>query len=196
MRLVFVGCSGSGKTTLAERVALENDLGMFYTNLKNLPAPTLESPLNEVIRKQRNIRIHILNNILKTEGGCFDRSIFDEYCYSNRFLGNALPRSFCNEESLHLASTELKWSRLLLNREISVVNYYFFCQPLHYYRKSNKIEEEYVSNKKRWGDLTLEQIYTIMKHKLLPKEKLIVVPAMGLEERVELVNNFLRQEVK
>lgn len=188
--MVFVGNSGSGKTTLAERISLECDLAMNYANLKDLPTPNLESIFYEVIDKQRNIRKHILSTILESEG-CFDRSVFDEYCYSNRFLGESMPKRYCMESFLVEALGELKWSRLLLLREVSIVDHYFFCQSLKDYNKENKIEDESPSDKKRWGDLTLEQIYIIMRDKLLPKNKLTIVPADGLEERVCFVKNVI-----
>lgn len=199
MRLVFIGNSGSGKTTLAERVALAREDAMHYTNLKDLPLPCMNDEFNVIVENQEVIRDKIVENILYTESGCYDRSVFDQYCYSNRYIGECLSRMNAEKlqggdyfELLKRALSHLKWSRYLLKREAFAVDYYLYCEPIDEYIKANNITFEYNVEKKRWGDLLLQQIYVIMKDKMLPREKTIVVPAMGLEERVKFVLEALK----
>ena len=199
MRLVFMGNSGSGKTTLAERIALALDDAMHYANVKDLPTPSAEDDFARIIEKQETIRDRIAENIISNESGCFDRSIFDQYCYSNRYIGECLSKMHVEKlqggdyfSLLKRALAHLKWSRYLLKKEMLAVDKYFYCEPLTDYIKENGITFEFDVEKKRWGDLTLQQIYDIMKDKMLPKEKLVVVPAMGLEQRVELVMGAIK----
>ena len=184
MKLVFVGNSGSGKTTLAERVALELEEAMHYTDLKSLPMPISTDPLDTIIEKQEMMRDRILETILSTDGGCYDRSIFDTYCYSNRFLGDCISK-VGDVELIRKGAGHLKWSRLLLQREEENVDFYFYCLNLKEYNESNKVEDEYVVEKKRWGDLTLQWIYDTVRDVLLPKEKTFIVGVGDLESRVK-----------
>lgn len=199
MKLCFIGNSGSGKTTLAERIALSLEEPMHYANVKDLPTPLQEDNFSQVINKQEAIRDKILGNIATHESGCFDRSVFDQYCYSNRFLGDCLSKlntdKLQGENYLHMlkrALAHLKWSRILLKREVTHIERYFYCEPLADYIKKQQIMFEYEEKaKKRFGDLLLQEIYVTML-KILPKDKLVIVPAMGLEERVDFVLEALK----
>lgn len=200
MKLIFIGNSGSGKTTLAERIGLELEEPMNYTNLKDLQTPTLYehwSRIYEVIKMQERVRDKILDTILYTKSGCYDRSLFDQYCYSERLVGRCLSSYYedgCRGKEdfyytfLKSAVAHFKWTRILLERETKEVDHYFFCEDLHHYIKENKIIDK-SSNpiKKRWGDVALSEIYTTLRMWLLPKNMVSVVPAMGLEERVDFV---------
>ena len=197
MKLIFIGNSGSGKTTLAERVALELNEAIHYSNLKDLTLPNpRERDFETIIDLQERVRDRILNTIIETSSGCYDRSLFDQYCYSNKLVGQSL--TFYNEKSLQGSSyfkmpkralTHFKWTRFLLRREIFNVTKYFYCDSLDEYIRENDIQEENPVEKVRWGrgDLQLSEIYVKMYEILLPPYKVIKVPAMGLEERVDFV---------
>lgn len=198
LKLVFIGNSGSGKTTLAERVALAQNLPMHYTGISKLPTPNVSTDVfSSLITKQTVIRDQIFDTIFNTEEGCYDRSLFDNYCYSQRFLGQNLSlraptTHYFND--LRTATAHLKWiKQLLLRREEREVTHYFYCDNIEDYVRKNGIVEEFVSDKKRYGknDLTLQLIYDTMRRILLPLSKMTFVPSMGLEERVDFCNNVI-----
>ena len=191
MKFVFVGNSGSGKTTLAERIALEVGEAMHYTNLRELKMPMMTDDFETMLTLQEKMRDRIAETIFYTEAGCYDRSIFDQYCYSNRYIGECLSSMHAEKlqggDYFHLlkrALAHLKWSRMLLKREYREVDIYFYCQNLKEYNEKHKVVDEVKSEKKRWGDLTLQWIYDTMRISLLPVGKTIVVPAGDLETRV------------
>lgn len=202
MKLVFVGNSGSGKTTLAERVGLELGEAMNYTDLSSLSTSEGIKDFWEIIKRQEKIRDKILETI-ESGDGCFDRSLFDQFCYSQYFIGCSLGNLDYNEqhsnyfEKLKRAVSHFKWTRsLLLKREVRQVDFYVYCENLGDYIKRNNITFEYKTCKKRFGGdkIGLQFIYETMLNVLLPIERIIRVPATDLESRVDLVCRKVRGE--
>lgn len=192
MKIFFSGAHRTGKTTLAERVALENDFILYYTNLSEVIKKKKENikliknlekeDFYEKIEIQEEIFNHLRGIIKNGESfSVFDRSLLDNYVYSIFFF-----RDFLSSKN---DTVEYNIFQRHLNRikaYFNLMDYIFIVQP----------GIDFVENEKSFSIESMEKlneifISEISKH--FSKERYTIIPRniTNLEERVEFCNNII-----
>lgn len=192
MRIVFFGNSNSGKTTLAERVSVELELPMHYTNLSEVFQTNTKHIGIEKLQRQDEIKEKLFKTYKNNTDGCFDRHFIDVYCYSQSIIHKCLSNlewEYYNtteyKKDLNYAEKHLKWLEWVCYNSINTNDLFFYVEPLE-----NIIEVEGQAQKVRMGekDLHLLETYAIMYNKLFETQKnFFKVASSGLEERVDFV---------
>lgn len=196
MKICFSGAHRTGKTTLAERIALENDLVMYYTEvgkiLKDRPVKYFEElsgkdGFYERLALQENILSHIVKKISEGEEfSVFDRSVLDVYAYSELFLSNLLRQYKPTQSDIELFNEHLS----LIKEQFKNIDFIFILQP--------GIEfEDCEDSGSRETQEELNEIFLNIADLYIPKDKYFVMPRsiVNLEERVDICQEVLKEKL-
>jgi len=135
MKIVFSGAHRTGKTSLAERIALDFDFVMYYTEVAKTfktrtvkQAETLsgEEGFYERILIQENILAHVLKSINNGEEfSAYDRSPLDVYAYSELFLPKIVKKF--KATSQHYMDFDDHCKKI--SNQFNVIDFTFIVQP-------------------------------------------------------------------
>lgn len=188
MKIAMTGSHRTGKTTLAERLGLELDLAMIYTEVSSLfkDSPAKKEDLNgqsgffERIEIQNRIADHLTNKIANAdEYSIFDRSFIDVFGYSDVFLSKIIPGLPASVRSNSIVSYHEHLSSI--TRLFDCVDFHIVVQPGIQFEEAGKscsIESQ---------EAVSESILLAVEKNLAPHEYFVVPKSVtDLEERVSL----------
>lgn len=136
MKIGFAGAHRTGKTSLAERLAVDHDLIMYYTNVSSVfnkeenqmrEMETVKGryAYRERILIQEQALTQVINTIVRGEDqSIFDRTPLDVWAYSEYFLTsliNTFPHEKWEREALD------NHRQIILNR-LEAIDFYFIIQ--------------------------------------------------------------------
>lgn len=197
MKICFSGSHRTGKTSLAERVAVENDFIMYYTEVSKTfksksvkEAERLEGidGFYERLLIQQNINSAIKKCFGEGESySTFDRSPIDVYAYSEYFLGKILSECSPKMEEINAYNRHLEEIR----ETFEVVDYTFIVQPgINFENVSSSCSEDLQEE--------MNDVFLNIVEADVPKNKFTVVPRsmVDFEERVEFCSNILKRNLR
>lgn len=192
MRICFSGTHRTGKTSLAERIAVDHDLIMYYTEVektfKKRSVKEAESlrgrdGFYERILQQNVICDHVTAQVMRGEQySVFDRSAFDVYGYSEFFLSKLLGDFKAEREEFLAFDSHLGLIRPYFNS----IDFTFIIQPGIQFKDdvgscSLEIQE------------SLNEVFLNVADMHLPKHKYFVMPkdVTDFEERVKICTDII-----
>ena len=197
MKISFSGAHRVGKTSLAERVAVENDLIMYYTNVsgvfKDKSVQFYEKELTGRqgfymrLKRQQEILEHVIQGIRKGEPwSVYDRSPLDVAVYSELFLSELLKTFDPNPATFKCFHDHLNG----MGKYLKEIDFYFIVQP----------GVKFVSDEKSCSPNTQEDFNDILLNWIerIPKDKYFVIDRdmLDFEERVTACNTVFRYFAK
>ena len=196
MKVGFSGAHGTGKTTLAERVALENDFIMYYTEVsKVIKDKKLIKGDDENDEDAFYLRLltqqHVLDHVkCQIENGetfsVYDRSMVDVCGYSEMYLTKMLRGFNANSKHLLAYSDHIK----SIVESFEKIDHTFLVQPgIEFEDDADRanVETQLDLNK----NLVNALLYCV------PKDKYTIIPKemVDLEERVSFCNRVLEEKI-
>lgn len=193
MKICFSGAHRTGKTTLAERVALENDLIMYYTEVVNVFTNCSVKESENLVGKggfyqrlllQENILNYVVEKITRGEDfSVFDRSALDVYAYSELFLSKLLKQFNAGRTDIETFRKHLD----LVKERFSNIDFTFIIQPGIEYKDSEDSGSKEIQEE-------LNEVFLNTVDLYLPKDRYFVMPrsVVNLKERVSICQDVLK----
>jgi len=195
MKICFSGTHRTGKTSLAERIAVDNDFIMYYTEVeRTFRKRSVKESENlrgkdgfyERVLQQETITDHVMDQIVKGETfSVFDRSAFDVYGYSEYFLSKLLGDFKPAREDFRAFDKHLRTIR----EYFDCIDFTFIIQPGIQFQDdvgscSLEIQEG------------LNEIFQNTASMYLLKDKYYVMPkeVVDFEERVQVCQKILQEK--
>jgi len=197
MKICFSGPHRTGKTSLAERIAVDNEFIMVYTevkktfkkrSVKETERLTGKDGFYERLLQQENICRHVMSQITSADDySVFDRSAFDVYCYSEFFLSKLLGEFNPKREDFEAFEIHLAW----IKKYFGLFDFTFIIQP------GIEFEDDEGSGSKEIQE-DLNEIFLNAADLHLPKDKYFVMPkeVTDFEERVSICQDILSEKLK
>lgn len=196
MKIAMAGAHRTGKTTLAERLSLDQDLAMIYTDVSSIfknitPAKAEElsmiSGFHERIRIQNMVVDQITNKISQAEEfSIFDRSFFDVFGYSDVFLSKIISGLPAPLRSNALVSYHGHLSAI--GNLYDCFDFHIVVQPGIDFQENDKS-----CSKETQSDIADSILLAVSKH-LAPHEYFVVPKEVtNLEERVDLCRQAITE---
>lgn len=195
MKICFSGAHRTGKTTLAERIAVDHDLIMYYTevektfkkrSVKEAESLRGKDGFYERILQQNLICNHVTQQIMRGEQySVFDRSAFDVYGYSEFFLSNLLGDFKAGREDFRAFESHLD----MIRQHFDSIDFTFIIQP------GIRFEDDAGSCSLDIQE-PLNEVFLNVADMYLPKDKYFVMPkeVTDLEERVKICSDILKEK--
>ena len=195
MKIAMAGAHRTGKTTLAERLSLEFDLAMIYTDVSSLfkGSPAKKEQLEgmagfyERDEIQNKIVDHISNKVSQAEEySIFDRSFFDVFGYSDIFLSKIINGLPAGQRSNALVS---------YHRHLTTIGHLFDCFDLHIVVQPGiDFKEAEKSCSKETQEAVSDSILLAVTKHLAPHEYFVIPKeVLDLEERVTLCRQAITE---
>jgi hypothetical protein len=196
MKICFSGTHRTGKTSLAERIAVDNNLIMFYTevektfkkrSVKEAEQLTGKYGFYERLLQQENICNHVMGQIMRSENySVFDRSAFDVYGYSEFFLSKLLGEFNAEREDFRAFEIHLG----LIKQYFHSFDFTFIIQP------GIEFEDDVGSCSMEIQE-SLNEVFLNAADLHLPKDKYFVMPkeVTDFEERVSICQGILAEKL-
>lgn len=194
MKIAFSGPHQVGKTSLAERFALENDLIMYYTNVKKtFKKKSVKEMENlsgkegfyERINQQEEIKEHLKKKINEGESfSVFDRSFIDVYAYSEFYLSKILKTFIVSKEDIWFFNHHLSD----ISNNFDAIDFTFIVQPGIQPKDNNG------SGSLEFQE-PLNEVFLDVVKTHLQKNKYFIIPKeiTDFEERIRLCNDVYKK---